>query len=311
MKRKIILSIITLAVLVIIPFHRARADVWGANAMAAILKHTMERIDAEIHGAIMGALKIAAAESINSTVSSLISGGGTSGAMFITDWDDWLYNQPAEQTKLYMNDFLTLTTAGKGSSSNYIATGQGEGVTGSALAQHIQSYKNSMENNIPQYDLDSTCEDLSTVPSSEFWRCWSASHSNDMNNYFGRELVWDSASISKQTREEQKAAYTAMSYKGFKPQTSGSSVITPGSTIADMYSNTQDLGNKIIASAQSIPEVITAVVTRIATNAIRQGIGNAQRNVQREINNVTSGVRRDVNEAVQQSGPGQTFKPMY
>src|SRR4030042_5039479 len=172
MKRKIILSILMLAVLIFIPSHRARADVWGANAMAAILKHTMERIDAEIHGAIMGALKIAAAESINSTVSSLISSGGTSGSLVISDWDDWLVTQPAETTKTYMNDFFTLATNGTSSSSNYIsASGSTEGTTGSYTNYLVeQAKKTTTEAALPKTDLSSYVSDPPEMFSAGNWQ---------------------------------------------------------------------------------------------------------------------------------------------
>ncbi len=308
MKRKIILSILVLAVLVFIPSHRARADVWGANAMAAILKHTMERIDAEIHGAIMGALKIAAAESINSTVSSLISSGGTTGALYITDWRDELVLKPQERTMTRMEGYFQSRYRGRSSGSNYIAANQGEGISGNYYTYLEQVARNSVSDSDSEViDVYSYCDDPSDPFAQGNWRCFSATAGLP----FKEALSAQSKTISIYQEEQMLAEDPAIAYKGFKPQMSGSSVITPGSTIADMYSNAQDLGNKIIASAQSIPEVITAVVTRIATNAIRQGIGNAQRNVQREIYNVTSGVRRDVNEAVQQSGPGQLFKPMY
>lgn len=310
---KIIVALLLSAVIIFVPLESVRADAWGANYSAAILKQTMERIAIEIHGAIMGALKQAAAETINSTVNSLISSGGTTGALYITNWDDWLVNQPAETTKTYMNDFWTLTTKGTTSSGNYIsASGSSEGTTGS-YTNYLkeQAKKVTTESTLPQTDLSNYVSDPSEMFSAGNWQGFSSFVSNPANNPFGFTLMSQSAYQEKLEYEKKKAETQAVAYKGFKAQTSGSSVITPGSTIADMYSNTQDLGNKIIASAQSIPEVITAVVTRIATNAIRQGIGNAQRNVQREINNVTSGVRRDVNETVQQSGPGTIFKPGY
>jgi len=313
MKRKIILSILALAILVFIPSHSARADVWGANAMAAILKHTMERIDAEIHGAIMGALKIAAAESINSTVSSLISSGGTSGAMFITDWDDWLVKQPAETTKTYMNDFFTLATKGTSSSGNYVsASGSTEGTTGSYTNYLVeQAKKTTTESTLPQTDLSDYVSDPSEMFSAGNWQGFSSFVSNPANNPFGFTLMSQSVYQEKLDYEKKKAETQAIANKAFKSQTSGGKVITPGSTIADMYINAQDLGNKIIANANSIPEVITAVVTKIATNSIRQGIGTVQQSVQKEVTNVTTSVTSDINEAMQESGPGQLFESMY
>lgn len=311
---KIIVALLLSAVIILVPLESVRADAWGANYSAAILKQTMERIDLEIHGAIMGALKQAAVQTINSSVGAMISGGGGSGgAMFITDWNDYLVGQPLKKTELYMNDFFTLTTRGSGSSSNYVSSsGSGEGVSGSYANYLVnQAKKLTTESSIPQTDISNYVSDPSKMFSAGNWRGFSAFVSNPANNPFGYTLMSQSAYQEKLEKEKDEARTKAMSYQGYTAKESNGRVITPGSTIASMQANVQDLGNKIIASAQNVPEVITAVVTKIATNAIRQGIGNAQRNVQREINNVTSGVRRDVNEAVQQSGPGTIFKPSY
>lgn len=310
---KIIVALLLSAIIIFVPVESVKADAWGANYSAAILKQTMERIDAEIHGAIMGALKIAAAESINSTVSSLISSGGTSGAMFITDWDDWLVTQPAETTKTYMNDFFTLATSGTSSSSNYIsASGSSEGTTGSYTNYLVeQAKKATTESTLPQTDISDYVSDPSEMFSDGNWRGFSAFVSNPANNPFGYTLMSQSVYQEKLEKEKDEARTRAMSYQGYTAKESNGKVITPGSTIASMQADVQDLGNKIIASAQSIPEVITAVVTRIATNAIRQGIGNVQQGVQKEITNVTTSVTSDINEAIEESGPGQLFESMY
>ncbi len=289
------------------------ACAWWPDIPAQIYARTMRLIDEEIHGVIMGALKQAAAESINSTVSSLISGGGTSGALVISDWDDWLVNQPAETTKTYMNDFFTLATSGTSSSSNYVsASGSTEGTTGSYTNYLVdQAKKTTTEATLPKTDLSDYVSDPSEMFSAGNWQGFSSFVSNPANNPFGFTLMSQSAYQEKLEYEKKKAELQAVAFKGFKPQTSGGKVITPGSTIADMYSNAQDLGNKIIANANSVPEVITAVVTKIATSAIRQGIGTVQQSVQKEITNVTTSVTSDINEAIEESGPGQLFESMY
>ncbi len=311
---KIIVALLLSAVIILVPLESVRADAWGANYSAAILKQTMELIAQQIHGAIMGALKQAAVQTINSTVSNLVSGGGGSGgAMFITDWDDYLVGQPLKKTELYMNDFFTLTTRGSGSSSNYVSSsGSGEGVSGSYTNYLVeQAKKTTTESTLPQTDLSDYVSDPSKMFSAGNWRGFSAFVSNPANNPFGYTLMSQSAYQEKLEKEKDEARTKAMSYQGYTAKESNGRVITPGSTIASMQADVQDLGNKILASAQSVPEIITAVVTRIATNAIRQGIGNAQRNVQKEITNVTTSVTSDINETVQQSGPGTIFKPSY
>jgi hypothetical protein len=93
-KTKSTIFIIILAAAVLFAPAAAQADYWSANAMAASLKQVMEDIRKTIHGVIMGALKQAAVEVINSTVNSMITSGGAGGPLFITDWDDELFTSP-------------------------------------------------------------------------------------------------------------------------------------------------------------------------------------------------------------------------
>jgi signal transduction histidine kinase len=111
--------------------------------------------------------------------------------------------------------------------------------------------------------------------------------------------------------KNQEAKKTqGIAYKGFLPQKSGSSIVTPGSTIADIQSQVEDLGNKILAAAETPAEVITSLVTKLVTKTIRQGIGQVQQKVQREINSATSNFSKQIKSSSQMN-PGQLYKPKY
>jgi len=289
----------------------ARADAWGANMQAAIAKQTMERIQAEIHGAIMGALKQAAAETINDTVNALVYGSNArGGALYITNWEDYLVNEPQREVQLYMNDFFTLTTRGAASAVNYNANRAGTAAT-NYVAQQFDSFEQSIWGGPPVYDLDNYCNDPNQVFAQGNWRCFNASISNPMNNPFGRDLVWRSEAIAKTAEIERLRSTQALTYRGYLPQTINGEVITPGSLIADIQAQAQNIPNMILATAQNIPEVITAVVTRMITQTIRQGIGNAQRTIQKEVINPIANERRDIDQEVRESGPGSIFQPQY
>lgn len=309
---KIIVALLLSAIIIFVPLESVRADAWGANYSAAILKQTMERIDIEIHGAIMGALKQAAVQTINSSVSAMISGGGTSGSLIINDPYKFIFTDTDREARLSVKSFLDSSLRGRGSGLNYVPAGMDEGILGNYYANLYRSASKVIEpGGASRINLD-CCSDPSDPFAKGNWCCFNSLFSgNPMANPLGAQLVTEGMLISEKEQREKLAMSRYQTGGGFRDVIKNGQVITPGSAIASMQAGVQDLGNKIIASAQNIPEVITAIVTRIATNAIRQGIGNAQRNVQKEINNVTSGVRRDVNEAVQQSGPGTIFKPSY
>src|SRR3989344_1451965 len=98
----------------------ARAGYWGEPIAAALMKQTMEVIRRSIEGELLGALKMVAVQTLNRQVDQLIGGGRSGNPLFITSFDDFLYQGPARRTELFMNDFFTLTTRGRGSASNYI-----------------------------------------------------------------------------------------------------------------------------------------------------------------------------------------------
>lgn len=288
----------------------AQADHWGAAMLSQIWKQTMEKIDEQIKGVIMGALKTAANEMLNNTVDNLISGGGSRGSLIISNPHDFLYTQPDRKAALYMNDFFTLTTRGTSSMSNY-ATRADQGTVGNYSNYLVRQAKLSIEGAFPRTDIQQYASDPSQMFAQGNWRGFNAFISNPANNPFGLTLIAQSVNeaLREQFRGEAASRYAAG--KGYADVEKNGQIVTPGSTIASIQEGAKNLGNQIIAAAQNPAEVISSVLAKIVTKTMLTGIGMAQRTVQREITNVTSGVRRDVNQTVQSSGPGAIFQPRY
>lgn len=310
--KKLICVLLLISFIFVFTANTARADYWGAAYGGAMLKQMMENIMKQIQAAILGALKQAAAQMINETVNQLVSGGGPGGGpLFVTNWENYLIQEPRRQTDIWMNDFFTTISAGTSSTANYKAAG-GEGVVGSYSGQLVQQAKKATTGaQASKYNLNQYVSDPSQMFDAGNWRAFNSYISNPSNNSFGMTLTAQDAYMQKMEEEKRKAEIQAIAYQGFMAQKNGSQVITPGSTIKDIQSQTEDLGNKIVAGATNVPEVITAVVTKLVTKTIRQGIGNVQTNIQREINNTTYNLRSNVQNQVTNSGPGSIFKPRY
>ncbi|MCX6765432.1 MAG: hypothetical protein NT136_00450 [Candidatus Moranbacteria bacterium] len=350
---------------------RAQAGVWGEDIAAAVLKQTMEVIQREIEGAILGSLKMTALQMMNTQVGNLIGGTGMGNAMFITDWQQFLYTNPARNTEFYLNDFFTLTTGGRSSTSNYcpanytwdaegnecisnqsmcknegdscsasseccsnncsfdqvtgagecIGTGSGGGIGGgSATGSYFTYLENqarqaTMGGGIPQVTLQEYTSDPSQMFAQGNWRAFSAFISNPANNPFGYSLMAQAEYQRKLEEERKKAEIQAIAYQGYLARTSGGMVITPGSTIKDIQSNVQDLGNKIIAGTTNPAELLGAIVmstiNRVITTTIRSGVGMVQTQINREIRNVDANMMNQVRNTMNQQGPGSLFKPRY
>ena len=311
MKSKIKIALLLFGIIVFasLPTVSVKADAWGTNAQAAFLKEALEEAYKTIQGIKLSVLKQTAAQTMQKNVGNLISSGNGK-ALVITNWDDFLVKQPVSNTNLYMNDFFTMTSKGTASSSNYSAAGLlKEGTQNYSSVLIAQAKKSTTNTSFPVMDLNKYTSDPSQMFSTGNWRAFNSFISNPANNQFGYTLLAQDAYASKLAAEQNKAAIQAIAYNGFKAKMDGDTVLTPGSTVKDIYSQTSDLPNKIVAGATSPEEVITALLTRLVTQTLTQGIG--QNKAQRDTTSTNSNATNQILQKVLKNGPGQIFKSSY
>ena len=287
----------------------AKADYWNGAMLASIWKRTMERIDKKMDALIMSITKEIAISTIVDNVNNTISGGSSGNPLFISDWRNFLFEEPAEKSRLYMNDFFTSVTSGRGSTSydssevafNYEpgsntscnygakcvegASTLREGVVkgsstfgglvgGGNYENYLIQQAKSLTTDIvqPKTDLRNYVDSPSQMFSTGNWRAFGSFISNPANNPYGSTLIFQEEYHAKLAQEEKLAEVQGISYDGFEGVTSDGLVTTPGSVIKDIQSQTLDLGNKIVAAADDPEEVITAVVNKVVNEAF-SGIG--------------------------------------
>lgn len=330
---------LTLALLILViasfsfPAKPAKADYWNGAMLASIWKRTMERIDKKMDALIMSIAKEAAMNTITNNVNSMISGENSGSPLFIDNWENFLFEEPHAKTQIYMNDFFSSVTSGRGSSS-YDSSGialnyeGGDGTpTCSSGAKCVEGASTSREgvvkgsstfNNIlggnyenyliqqaknvttdiiqPKTDLRNYVSDPSQMFSTGNWRAFSSFVSNPANNPFGFSLMAQEEYHAEEIKNQKLAEVQGVSYGGFKAVTSGGMITTPGSTIKDIQSQTLDLGNKIVAAADDPEEVIVAVVNKVVNEAF-SGIG-------RQINSTISNYTREATRSVSKATSG-------
>lgn len=312
-RKKVRIIICTCLIISFLPIQRAQADIWGSAYASAILKQALERIVAVINGMILGTAKQLAAKAVRKTLGKLIlggNGGDSSGPLYITNWDQYLYAEVANSANIVANDFFTMTTRGTNSAINYAAAAAGSTTANYASYITLQAQQ-AINTNMPKMDILSYVSEPPRMFEQGNWRGPSAFFSNMANNPPGLAFLGMSVTQETLTRERNKAELQAIAYKGFKASKSGEEVLTPGSTIQDLQSSVQNMGYSIIATAQNIPEVITATVIQTASEIIQQGIGNAKSRVQKQVNDKINSVKKDVSESTRTGGPGTTFKLKY
>lgn len=92
----------------------------------------------------------------------------------------------------------------------------------------------------------------------------------------------------------KKAEVMGISGQGFVGKIKDGLVQTPGSIIAGATISAKDIGNKILASARSIPEVLIASVTNLAASAVNDALSTARSTVQDQINKHVTSARKNL-----------------
>lgn len=295
----------------------AHAQAWGAvNIFSDLMINIVQQIQTQIKAAITGTLKVAAITILNSKVGQMVGGTSAGNALFITDWSDYLYGEPGQNTMFIMNDWFSRSTRGKHSSANYTGIGDqnsvGRNYPGYLVAYAKQSMpgQDSPGDGAGFYDLG----DYVATPTDLFengnYRAFNALISNPYNNPYGFSMMAQSQYATTFARQQETARTMAQS-SGFKCKMQSGACVTPAATISDMVSNAQNIGNNMIAAAQEpgqlLSGVVNAVVNKAMTSLIQKGIGQVQSTLQRELRKVDTQVAGALNKANQQLGPGAKF----
>ncbi len=304
--RTCLLSIFLVA-LVFSPVQVPQANAWDAIPAAAF-KQMLETIKYEINGMILGMLKKQAVASLNSQIDNLVGGSNGGSPAFITNWQNYLVNQPIVTTKTYMNDYLSQMTSGRGTLTGYTSEGfAGNGNYQAELKQDALSKINksnvktipkvTYENKPNQMFRRGTFKDMSLYLSG-------------VNNPWAFNLAAQDAYQKKLKEEKSVQEAKAIAYQGFKgsgDNGSNSTITNPGSLIKSTVANVQNIGNMALASATHPGEVISSLVSQVITQSIKRGFSSVRESVNRQVNNVESKVKKEIKKAIKKNGPGARF----
>ncbi len=298
------------AILVVILFsfslsfypQKAQAALWPA--MDPGIKVGLDKVIDFIKGAMLGMLKKQAAKTLNQQVDSLMSGGNDS-AGFITDWKQYLINEPKNKSKKYMNDYLSQMTQGRGSSSSYVSEG----------FSHNSSYAGELTNNARRViDNSSNSAPPKVTYEGNPSQMFEANNFKTMGTYLsGVNNPWsfDNAvqeEYQRKLREERMVQENkAVAYQGFLGKGDKSGTITnPGSLIKTNVANVQNIGNEIIASATHPAEIIGSFVSSLITKAFKQGVKKVENKSQRKMNSNLQ-MNKIMDQVINKNGPAARF----
>jgi hypothetical protein len=260
-----------------------------------------------IQGAMLGAAKQTAGVAINQQMDSALSSGGANGGpMFITDWDNYLVDQPKNDANVFINDYISETTAGKGSlanyepvsatnfaSKNYEGVGEGSFAYGNlmnkaaasgsvsvgggnfmaqlaqgALALTVNQKKPQVtyQGNPSQMFAGGTMKNMSLYLSG-------------INNPWAYNMHMQDKYQEKIENNKFVAATMGTAYQGVNGAGDKNNISNPGSLIKDMKASYQGMNVQTIVNARSLSEVITGAVSSATAKAVSIGIGSVQAKV--------------------------------
>ena len=314
---------------------KADAAIWPG--IDPIISNTLSTIQQNIQGIVMGAAKQAYLNALNSQISVMISGGGSSGSLVISNWNDFLFKQPQAQAQTYLNDYLTQATAGQGSSS-FIPNneGFGNGALAEGLEQDDPAYaslvntaqaaginlNNTTAGNYAQQLVNSAKASIlppSSAPQVTYTgdpsQMFASGNFRNMslylsgiNNPWAFNLNAEQAYQTELQNQQTAAQAQGIAYNGYKGKSVNGQITTPGSTIKDIESSVTNLPNQLVADAQNLPAIMTAVATKMLTQVMTQGIGTIAADINKNGTQVQIRVNQQMNNQVSQYGPGALYQ---
>jgi len=296
-----------------------------------------------IKGIILGAAKKKAVEALQQEATALITGKSSGGPMFVSDWQAYLIKQPQATANLYINDYISKITSGRGSISGYVSNGRiganlklsqnyegvgpgsfayGMGGISAAHASSLSSNSGSAGNYISQ--LVAGAKKLTTEtpeikvtyqgnPSQMFSDPKNGFKNlnlylSGINNPWAFNMNIQSELEKKKAELEKVATAKVVAGQGFPGLESGGLTTSPGILIKDQLSKIQNMGVDVVANATNIQEVVVSLATSMINQTMTQGIGQIQSMVRKEVTAVKSQVSAQINQTVQTQGPGALYK---
>lgn len=306
-KKQLVIALVLSLSLVFIPARSAHA-VWTENFLSQTFKQTLEEAARYIEGVQLAALKVAAFQTIERHVSNIISGGSAQDVKFITDWEEFLIEEPEKKADAYLNDFFTQTLrgmSGSGYESAQVAKSPfGEG----GSLSYPQYLKERAEAAILG---DSKGYNLPCDPSQMFasgdWHCWHVLMSGDYTPDAYTQLAQE-AYQDKLVQERLEAQTKAIANEGYKAVEKTITTIdgqktivqTPGVLIASIEKSVYDTLFKFPFEAENLAEFVTLSAATVVNNMVSDVMNRA---ITRVNDAVSDNIQKEKDAIEERIGP--------
>lgn len=227
-------------------------------------------------------LKVQAANLIRGRIEALLTGSGTGQAMFIQNYETFIYTSAQRQAQVDVSNFFNSLV----SSSS------------SATQQNILVAQKAVENEIfvGLENIKSTTDSkvhggIDNIFSSQSGGGYSAANSVidiDNNNVYGQFLNGYSLANKQLAKYQDINRTQAIANKGYQSKVDEKTnlIDLPGSLVADLTSFAESLPMQIVAFARSVPEVIGTMAAQVLSQTIQNGIGKVTQPIDNQLRNI-------------------------
>jgi len=294
--KKIIPAVLIMTMLVLILPRPARAGWWGEPWASTNYQITVEKILKNIEDNLVANAKIIAIRVIQGRLNVLLTGscgqyciGGT-GAMFITDWQDFIFGSAQRQADMVVNNFFMGLRSGTTASMQRVVTNAQR-----ALDAEVELTKRPPD--LQNYVSEGKAALIFDPSTPNPWKAWTVA-GQPQNDLAYRYLQGWSIKQEAFRQEEERRKAMGQAYSGCTgtqakstssrgPLTAPGKKLTippgsdyippekitlPGSIVKDLTAEAQGMGMKMIEFANSIPEIVSEMVVQTLTNLINYGI---------------------------------------
>ncbi len=304
-KIKKIAVLFCLMCIIMAPVQHVRAEMWGTNMGASGMKQGLEEIFEEIKKAINSSVKMMSIKQATSTIEDLLYGGSSS-PRNISNFEDFIINDPKNKAVTYGEDFLTSALRGT-TSGDYTPAGGSSG--GDALGQAIESGGNSVLDgwkgkNQPSVDYAEHCTGGGYFAGGDY-KCLTAIAANHLNTPIGMALATDTATSAKYVAEQKVQDLTAKSSGVLPAKDAQGNTKIPSSMVEVIQNQQVNLPLEALANGDSnvFSSVIQSFATTLIVGVVERGLGEVQSSVGANMQAISGQMSSEMNNMSSQLGP--------
>ena len=294
--------------MLVLPFYNVSAGYWGEPTESEIMGQMMTAMREQMIVAINSMVKMMAIKQATSTIESLLYGDNAS-PRNITNFQDFLINEPMDKTITYAQDFLTNSLRGT-TSSDYTSSSGGSG--GDELAQAIENAGQSIIDSWEKPDSNYTayqdvCPDPSNVFADGTLDCYNAIIESGMP--FKMALDMDALMTTKFQQETAKATLDATSSGTLSAKDENGNIILPSSMVEEIQLQRITMPLQALANADSnvFSMVIKSFVVTLISQVIQRGVSQAQENINNNMKAFQDKYNSQLEEKRNQVGPAMDY----